>query len=152
MTEMPDAKDALSPPPGSTPSEMFPVLTSAQQARVLAHGQRRTVEQSEIVVERNEQVAKFFGPSSGRRQILQVSNNQEHVVAICKPGMFTGEHARIANGDDVLLIVRDLQDLQLSADHYEEFRYMLIEFDNDLTLLDSAMLAMCEDASLLAGS
>ena len=35
MTEMPDTEDALSPPPGSTPSEMFPVLTSAQQARVL---------------------------------------------------------------------------------------------------------------------
>ena len=55
MTEIPDAED-LSPPPGSTPSEMFPVLTPAQQARVLAHGQRRTVEQSEIVVELNEHV------------------------------------------------------------------------------------------------
>ena|ERR1051325_4877325 len=45
MTEMPDAADALSPPPGTTPSEMFPVLTAAQQARVLAHGQRRNVAQ-----------------------------------------------------------------------------------------------------------
>jgi hypothetical protein len=33
MSKMPDAEDTLSPPPGSTPSEMFPVLTSAQQAR-----------------------------------------------------------------------------------------------------------------------
>jgi hypothetical protein len=31
MTEMPDAEDALSPLPGSTPSEMFPVLTSAEK-------------------------------------------------------------------------------------------------------------------------
>ena len=38
---MPDAEDALSPPPGTTASEMFPVLTSAQQARVLAHGHAR---------------------------------------------------------------------------------------------------------------
>ena len=83
MTEMPDTEDALSPTPGSTPSEMFPVLTPAQQARVLAHGQRRTVEPSEIVVELNEHVTKFFVVISGQLHILQVSNNQEHVVAIC---------------------------------------------------------------------
>src|SRR5260370_1163039 len=109
MTEIPDTENALSPPPGSTPSEMFPVLTSGQQARVLAHGQHRTVEQGEIVVELNEHVTKFFVVVSGQLHILQVSNNQEHVVAICNPGMFTGEL-------NVLLIVRDLQDEQLSAD------------------------------------
>ena len=62
MSKLPDTEDALSPPPGTTPSEMFPVLTSAQQARVLAHGQRRTVEQGEIVVELNEQ-APICGPA-----------------------------------------------------------------------------------------
>lgn len=91
MTEMPDAEDAPSPPPGSTPSDMFPVLTSAQQARVLAHGQRRTVEQNEIVVELNEHVTKFFVVVSGQLHALQVSNNQQRVVAICNSGMFTGE-------------------------------------------------------------
>ena len=91
MTEMPDVEDNLSPPPGSTPSEMFPVLTSAQQARVLAHGRRRTVEQNEIVVELNQHVTKFFVVVSGQLHILQVSDNQEHLVAICNPGMFTGE-------------------------------------------------------------
>src|SRR3989449_5520442 len=91
MTELPDADDALTPPPGSTPSEMFPVLTSAQQARVLAHDQRRTVEPNEIVVELNEHATKLFVVISGQLHILQVSNNQEQVVAICNPGMFTGE-------------------------------------------------------------
>ena len=91
MTEIPDAEDALSPPPGSTPSEMFPVLTSAQQARVLAHGQRRTVEQNEIVVELNQHVTKVFVAVGGQLHILQVANNQERVVAVCNPGMFTGE-------------------------------------------------------------
>ena len=88
---MPDAEDALSPLPGSIPSEMFPVLTSAQHARVLAHGQRRTVERGEIVVELNELITKVFVVVSGQLHILQVSNNQEHDVAICNPGMFTGE-------------------------------------------------------------
>jgi thioredoxin reductase (NADPH) len=91
MMEMPNAEDALSSLPGSTPSEMFPVLTSAQQARVLTHGERRTVEAGEIVVELNEHVINIFVVVSGQLQILQVSNNQEHVVATCNPGMFTGE-------------------------------------------------------------
>src|SRR5690242_18689049 len=81
MTEMPNADDATSPPPGTIPSEMFPVLTSAQQARVLAHGRKRTVEQPEIVVELNEHITKVFVVISGRLHVLQVSNNQEHVVA-----------------------------------------------------------------------
>jgi len=88
---MPDTEDAQSPPPGSTPSEMFPVLTSTQQARVLAHGERRTVEVGEIVVELNEHVTSVFVVVSGQLHVQQVSNNQEHLVAICNPGMFTGE-------------------------------------------------------------
>ena len=86
MSRLPDTEDPLLPPPGTTPSEMFPVLTPAQQARVLAHGQRRTVEQGEIVVELNEHVTKVFVVVSGQLHILQVSNNQEHVVDICNPG------------------------------------------------------------------
>jgi len=70
---------------------MFPVLTSAQRARVLAHGRRQTVEQNEIVVELNEHVTKVFVVVSGQLHALQVANNQERVVAICNPGMFTGE-------------------------------------------------------------
>ena len=35
----------------------------------------------------------------------------------------------------MLLIVRDLQDVQLPADYNEDFGYMLIELDNDLTLV-----------------
>ena len=93
MNDTPPAtsEHPLLPPPGTTPSEMFPVLTSAQQARVLAHGQRRTVEEGEIVVELNEHVTKVFVVVSGQLHILQVSNSQEHVVAICNPGIFTGE-------------------------------------------------------------
>src|SRR6478672_10816501 len=91
MSDAPDTNDGFSPPPGSTPSEMFPVLTSAQQARVLAHGQHRTVEHGEIVVELNEHVSKVFVVVSGQLRVLQVSDNQDHVVAICNSGMFTGE-------------------------------------------------------------
>src|SRR5436309_14347518 len=112
MSKLPDAEDALSPPPGSTPSEMFPVLTSAQQARVLVHGRRRTIEQNEIIVELNEHVTKFFVVVSGQLHILQVSNNQEHVVAICNPGMFTGE-LNVLSGRRGLVRIRAAQKSEL---------------------------------------
>jgi hypothetical protein len=49
----------------------------------------------------------------------------------------------------VLLIIRDLQHVQLPADCNEDFGYMFVKLDNDLTLFYGAMLAMSEDASLL---
>src|SRR3989475_7285634 len=130
MTEIPDAQD-LSPPPGSTPSEMFPVLTPAQQARVLAHGQRRTVEQSEIVVELNEHVTKFFVVISGQLHILQVSNNQEHVVAICNPGMFTGE-LNVLSGRRGLVRIRAAEKSELIEIEREPLQ-TLVETDSELS-------------------
>lgn len=79
MTEMPNTDDPVSQPPGSTPSEMFPVLTSAQQARVLAHGQRRIAEQGEIVVELNQQVPGI--DCSRRTPNIELHTNTE-VVAL----------------------------------------------------------------------
>jgi CRP-like cAMP-binding protein len=79
------------PIPGSIPSEMFPILTAAQQSRVLAHGKRRSAGQNEIVVELNELVTKVFLVVNGRLHALKVSDKTEQVVAVCNPGMFTGE-------------------------------------------------------------
>src|SRR5438132_9696781 len=131
MTELPDADDALSPPPGSTPSEMFPVLTSAQQARVLLHGRRRTVEENEIVVELNEHVTKFFVVVSGQLHILQVSNNQEHVVAICNPGMFTGE-LTVLSGRRGLVRIRAAEKTELIEIEREALQ-ALVETDSELS-------------------
>src|SRR3989440_4047504 len=131
MSRLPDTDDALSPPPGTTPSEMFPVLTSAQQARVLAHGQRRTVEQGEIVVELNEHVTKFFVVVSGQLHILQVSNNQEHVVAICNPGMFTGE-LNVLSGRRGLVRIRAAEKSELIEIEREALQ-TLVETDSELS-------------------
>jgi len=130
MTEILHAED-LSPPPGSSPSEMFPVLTAAQQARVLAHGQRRTVEQNEIVVELNEPVTKVFLVVSGRLHALQVSNNQEHIVAICNPGMFTGE-LTVLSGRRGLLRIRAAEKSELIEIEREALQ-ALVETDSELS-------------------
>jgi thioredoxin reductase (NADPH) len=131
MTELPDTEDASSPLPGSLPSEMFPVLNSAQQARVLAHGQRHTVEQGEIVVELNEHVTKFFVVVSGQLHILQVSNNQEHIVAICNPGMFTGE-LNVLSGRRGLVRIRAAQESELIEIEREALQ-ALVETDSELS-------------------
>jgi len=131
MTEMQNAEDAVSPPPGSTPSEMFPVLTSVQQARVLAHGQPRTVGQNEIVVQLNEHITKVFVVVSGQLHILQVSNNQERVVAICNPGMFTGE-LNVLSGRRGLVRIRAAEKSELIEIEREALQ-TLVETDSELS-------------------
>ena len=131
MTEMPDAEDAVSPLPGSTPSEMFPVLTLAQQTRVLAHGQRHTAGQREIVVELNEHVTKVFVVVSGQLHILQVSNNQEHDVAICNPGMFTGE-LTVLSGRRGLVRIRAAEKSELIEIERDALQ-ALVETDSELS-------------------
>jgi len=131
MTEKADATETLSPPPGTTPSEMFPVLTSAQQARVLAHGQRRSVERDEIIVELNQQITKVFVVVSGQLHVLHISNNQEHVVAICNPGMFTGE-LNVLSGRRGLLRIRAVEKSELIEIDRETLQ-ALIETDSELS-------------------
>jgi thioredoxin reductase (NADPH) len=110
---------------------MFPALTSTQQARVLAHGQLRTVEQSEIVVELNEHITKVFVVVSGQLHVLQVSNNQEHVVAICNPGMFTGE-LNVLSGRRGLVRIRSAEKSELIEIEREALQ-ALVETDSELS-------------------
>jgi thioredoxin reductase (NADPH) len=131
MTEKADATETLSPPPGTTPSEMFPVLTSAQQARVLALGQRRSVEHDEIVVELNQPITKVFVVVSAQLHVLHISNNQEHVVAICNPGMFTGE-LNVLSGRRGLLRIRAVEKSELIEIDRETLQ-ALIETDGELS-------------------
>lgn len=131
MTEMRNSEDTLPQPPGSTPSEIFPVLTSAQQARVLAHGQRRTAEQGEIVVEFNQQVTRVFVVMSGQLHTLQVANNRERVVAICNPGMFTGE-LTVLTGRRGLVRIRAREKSELIEIEREALQ-ALVEADSELS-------------------
>ena len=77
--------------PGAKPDDMFPVLTPEQQARVAAHGRVREVEKSETVVEANAEPNRFFVVVTGQLNLLRASEDLEEVVAVCRPGMFTGE-------------------------------------------------------------
>jgi len=148
---MPIADDVKSPPLGTIPSETFPVLNPAQQARVLAHGQRRTANQDEIVVELNQHITKVFVVVSGQLHILQVSNNQEHVVAICNPGMFTGE-LNVLSGRRGLVRIRAAEKSELIEIEREALQ-ALVETDSELSdiFLRAFILRRLELIALEAG-
>ncbi len=88
---MSDNEQTTPPLPGAKPDDMFPALTPEQQARVAAHGRVRQVEKSETVVEANAEPNKFFVVVTGQLNLLKVSRDLEEVIAVCRPGMFTGE-------------------------------------------------------------
>ena len=77
--------------PGSSPDEMFPVLTAERQARVLTHGRLRKVTTGEVVIEPDTQGIKFFVVVQGKLEVLRLNENREQAYAVCGPGMFTGE-------------------------------------------------------------
>ena len=128
---MANSEDPLSQPPGTTPSEMFPVLTSAQQARVLAHGRRQTCKQGEIIVELNQQVTKLFVVVTGQLHVLQVADDHERVLAICNPGMFTGELS-VLSGRRGLVRIRATETSELIEIEREALQ-ALVEADSELS-------------------
>ena len=77
--------------PGSSPDEMFPALSADQQTRVKAHGRVREVAAGEAVVEPNQQAVRFFVVLTGKLEILQIDDQRENAIAVCGPGMFSGE-------------------------------------------------------------
>lgn len=76
----------------ATPVEqMFPTLTAEHIARIAAHGHVRQVREGEVLVEAGDQVVPFFVVTAGQIEIVRPEGATETLVAIHKPGQFTGE-------------------------------------------------------------
>ena len=70
---------------------MFPRLTPAQLARVVAHGHRRSTRRGEVLFEAGDPAAPFFLVIAGQVEIVRPSGTGEELVAVHGPGQFTGE-------------------------------------------------------------
>jgi thioredoxin reductase (NADPH) len=116
---------------GSSPDEMFPVLTAEQQARVLAHGRSRSTESGETVVEPNALAMKFFVVVAGKLSISRPNDDREEVFAVCGPGMFTGE-LNILSGRRGLVRIRAAEPSELIEINREELRG-LVQTDSELS-------------------
>jgi len=119
------------PLPGSSPDEMFPVLTSEQQARVLAHGRLRRAENGETIVEPSTPGMKFFVVVSGRLELHQVSEKKEELIAFCGPGMFTGELS-LLSGRRALVRIRAGEASEL-IEIEREALHGLVQTDSELS-------------------
>src|SRR6266404_5733927 len=119
------------PLPGSSPDEMFPALTAQQQARVLAHGRSRKIRSGETIVEPNEQGIKFFVVVTGRLELLLRSEHKEEVIALCGPGMFTGE-LNVLSGRRGLVRIRASEPSELIEIEREPLQG-LVQTDSELS-------------------
>jgi len=129
MSSMTDAI-SRTPLPGSTPDEMFPVLTAAQQTRVLAHGRARKVASGETLVEVNQQPTKIFVVVQGRLEFRTIDEKEE-IVAVCGPGMFTGE-LNVLSGRRGLVSIRATEAGELIEIERDALR-TLVQTDSELS-------------------
>ncbi len=86
--------DRTSPLPltlASPIDQMFPRLTPEQIARIAAHGHVRQVQRGEVLIEAGERTPRFFVVTAGSLEVVRAAGPTEELVAICEPGMFTGE-------------------------------------------------------------
>jgi thioredoxin reductase (NADPH) len=70
---------------------MFPTLTPAQIKRIAVHGQVRSVQPGEVLIEAGAHVVPFFVITAGRVEVIRPSGTTETLVAVHGPGQFTGE-------------------------------------------------------------
>ncbi|HEY0766170.1 MAG TPA: FAD-dependent oxidoreductase [Pyrinomonadaceae bacterium] len=119
------------PLPGSKPDEMFPVLSPEQQARVLTHGRVRKVSTGEILIALNQQPSGIFVVVAGKLEIVRVSDDREEVLAVCGPGMFTGE-LNLLSGRRSLARIRAAQPSEL-IEIEREALVNLVQTDSELS-------------------
>jgi len=81
----------LPSPSPSRVERLYPTLTPDQVARIAAHGRRRPLDASEVLVQPGEPTARLFVVISGRIDVIRRSAGAETVVATFGPGTFTGE-------------------------------------------------------------
>jgi len=92
----------------SLDEEMFPTLTPAQISRIAVHGHVRRVEQGEVLVDAGEPITRLFVVTAGQIEVVRASEANEEIVAVFRPGMFTGEVA-ILSGRRGLAQIRSTQ-------------------------------------------
>ncbi len=70
---------------------MFPTLTPAQRARVATHGTLRRFERGERLVDAGAPSVPFFVVMEGEIQIVRPDGDPGTIIAVHRPGQFTGE-------------------------------------------------------------
>jgi thioredoxin reductase (NADPH) len=89
----------------ANPKALFPVLTTAQIARVRAHGAERRVRRGDVLISRGHHADRIFVVVGGEVEIVRPMGTNEDLVAVIQEGMFTGE-VNVLSGRPSLVDVR----------------------------------------------
>jgi thioredoxin reductase (NADPH) len=84
--------------------QVFPTLTPAQIARLAAHGHVRQVQRGEVLAEAGEQLTRFFVVTAGQVALVRPSGVTEALVAVLRPGQFTGEVTMLSGSHGLVRI------------------------------------------------
>jgi len=97
---------------------LFPVLSSAQIARIASHGVIRPIIRGEVLLEGGQTNVPFFVLKAGEIEVIRPSALDEILVAIVRPAQFTGDismilgrpaqmRLRVRNSGEVVQLTRD---------------------------------------------
>jgi thioredoxin reductase (NADPH) len=75
----------------SQADKVFPTLTTTQISRIAAKGHARKVEQGEVLTEACQLSPRFYVVTSGQLDVVRPTATGEELVAIHRPGQFSGE-------------------------------------------------------------
>jgi thioredoxin reductase (NADPH) len=97
---------------------LFPVLSSAQVARIASHGVIRPITRGEVLIESGQTNVPFFVLKAGQIEVIRPSALDEILVAIVGPAQFTGDismilgrpaqmRLRVSGSGEVVQLTRD---------------------------------------------
>ena len=87
----PDSTLPLQPTTASTAEQLFPTLTPAQIARILAHGHRRPIARGEVLLDVGDKILRFFVVINGELEVVRPSGPTETLIVTHRRGQFSGE-------------------------------------------------------------
>jgi thioredoxin reductase (NADPH) len=132
--EVPEADTGEGLSFGGRKTQMFPRLSSAQIARLEAHGSRRRMVKGEILAQPGDRHRPMLIVLSGSIEVVQPGLSGEVLVVVHTAGSFTGEmsalqgvgslvRARVREDGDVLVVAEDrlLTIIQTDAELSELF-------------------------------
>ena len=96
---------ALPLTPSARVEQVFPTLTKEQVDRVAAHGRVRPVRTGEILQTAGQQAESFYVVTAGLLEAVRRSADAEELVAVTRPGQFTGE-TNMLSGRQALVSLR----------------------------------------------
>jgi thioredoxin reductase (NADPH) len=114
----------------SREDHIFPKLTTAQIARVAAHGRKRAISQGEVLVEQGASNVPFFVVISGQLEVVRPYGSTETPLTVHDPGQFTGE-VNMLSGRRIMARVRASQPGEL-IELDREHMLNLVQTDSEL--------------------